>query len=152
MTSSTLRENLRDDPEFSYVTLVCEEWQFETQNNVDQQQDNFILLFLNYHKTSTRIIWEGYGPVVFSKLIKQVGSTGCAICCTTCNNKVFLMSHMTRKHITLWWGCIVCHSGSKASITIKLHMDVDHKNSEFKFYIFSRLGRSQGLLYKQPRY
>ena len=40
------------------------------------------------------------------------------------------MSQMTRKHITLWLGCIVCESCSQASMTLKLHKEVDHKNSE----------------------
>ena len=40
------------------------------------------------------------------------------------------MSHMTRKHITLWLGCIVCETCSKASMTMKLHKEVDHKNYE----------------------
>ena len=40
------------------------------------------------------------------------------------------MSHMTRKHITLWLGCIVCETCSKASMTMKLHKEVNHKNSE----------------------
>ena len=42
------------------------------------------------------------------------------------------MSHMSRKHITLWLGCNVCETCSKASMTMtmKLHKEVDHKNSE----------------------
>ena len=42
----------------------------------------------------------------------------------------FFTSHMTRKHITLWLGCMVCETCSKASSTMKLHKEVDHKNSE----------------------
>ena len=38
------------------------------------------------------------------------------------------MSHMTRKHVTLWLRCIVCETYSKASMTMKLHKEVDHKN------------------------
>ena len=60
---------------------------------------------------------------------------------------VFLMSHMTRKHITLWLVCIVCETCSKASITMKLHKEVDHKNSEsitnFTFF-FNRWNRLIG--------
>ena len=37
---------------------------------------------------------------------------------------------MTKKHITLWLGCIVCETCSKASMTMKLHKEVNHKNSE----------------------
>ena len=40
------------------------------------------------------------------------------------------MSHMTRNHITLWLRCIVCETCSKASMTMKLHKEVDHKNYE----------------------
>ena len=40
------------------------------------------------------------------------------------------MSHMTRKHITIWLGCIFCETCSKASMTMKLHKEVYHKNSE----------------------
>ena len=40
------------------------------------------------------------------------------------------MSHMTRKHITLWLGCNVCEACSKASMPMKLHREVDHKNFE----------------------
>ena len=40
------------------------------------------------------------------------------------------MSHMTRKHITQWLGCIFCETCSKASMTMKIHKEVDHKNSE----------------------
>ena len=40
------------------------------------------------------------------------------------------MSHMTRKHITLWLRCIVCETCSEASMTMKLHKEVDHKNYE----------------------
>ena len=46
-------------------------------------------------------------------------------------SKTFLfMSHMTRKHITLWLRCINCETCSKASMTMKLHKEVDHKNYE----------------------
>ena len=74
-------------------------------------------------------LWKSEWPP-FNKHVEQVCSKICAICCTPCNNKVFLMNHMTRKHITLWWGCIVCDKCSKALMTIKLHKEVDHKNSE----------------------
>ena len=37
---------------------------------------------------------------------------------------------MTRKRITLRLGCIVCETCSNASMTMKLHKEVDHKNSE----------------------
>ena len=45
-------------------------------------------------------LWKSEWPPC-NEHVEQVCSKICAICSTTCNNKVFIMSHMTRKHITL---------------------------------------------------
>ena len=62
---------------------------------------------------------------LYKKLVKNIYSMLINV-----QQNVFFMSHMTRKHITLWLGCIVCEACSKASMTMKLHKEVDHKKSE----------------------
>ena len=60
-------------------------------------------------------LWKSEWPPC-NKHVEQFFFLICAICCTTWQ----LMNHRTKKHATLWWGCIVCDSCSKASMTIKL--------------------------------
>ena len=39
------------------------------------------------------------------------------------------MIHITKVHITLSYGCILCDNFKKDSMTMHFHKEIDHKNS-----------------------
>ena len=76
------------------------------------------------------------------KYVKQVLCKCFVVCCTLCNKKVVVMSHMARIHIATKIKYIVCEHCLKASTTMHLHKEVNHKNSE-SIKIFSLLDLSE---------